>query len=67
MITLSPDANLANADWTKQTWDLPYTSEEELKTALGPRYESFKKLPVYRSRPWALHKRVNDARVKLYG
>lgn len=64
MITINVDADLNNADWTKRTWDLPYKSEEELKEALGDRYEDFKHLPVYKSRPWA-QKGAKDAAAEL--
>ena len=48
--TLSPDAMTENADWTKQTWDLPVHSVEELRAYLEARditVEHFKTLPVY--------------------
>lgn len=44
------DANLFNADWTKQTWDLPpYKSEEFMAylQATGSTLERFRQLPVY--------------------
>ena len=60
VIAINIDADLENADWTKRTWDLPYNNEEELKEGLGKeRYEQFKKLPAYRSRPWASEEDVN--------
>ena len=61
---INVDADLTNADWVKKTWDLPYKSEEELKEALGDRYEEFKHLPVYAARPWA-KKSVKDAAAEL--
>ena len=63
---LHPDSTVENADWTKGTWDLPYTSEEELKKALGDGYEHFKSLPAYRSRPWATNNKLAalDKRLK---
>ena len=46
MITLNIDDDLRNADWTKQTWDLPpYKSEAFNK--LFPDLAHFKTLPVY--------------------
>ena len=60
VIAINIDADLENADWTKRTWDLPYNNEEELKEGLGKeRYEQFKKLHAYRSRPWASEEDVN--------
>jgi len=45
------DADLDNADWTKQGWDLPpYKSKafmEQLKF-MGMALADFKKLPVYK-------------------
>ena len=49
------DADQRNADWAKSCWDLQYKNEEELKKALGSKYEHFKTLPVYQARPWAIH------------
>jgi hypothetical protein len=44
--TVSIDADLASADWTKQSWDLPpYKSPEFM--ALFPDLASFRKSPVY--------------------
>lgn len=44
---VSPDADLINADWTKQSWDLPpYGSPEFLE--LVPDLEAFKKTPTYK-------------------
>lgn len=46
MEVVAPDADLANADWTKTTWDLPpYRSKEFMEQV--PDLEAFKKLPVY--------------------
>jgi len=50
---LNIDANLENADWTKQTWDLPAIDSQEFKDLLkswGITMEDFKKLPVYKAR-----------------
>jgi hypothetical protein len=47
---ISVDENAANADWTKQTWDLPAHSVEELRAYLRARkidVAHFKTLPVY--------------------
>lgn len=47
---LFPDRDLTNADWTKQTWDLPATSLPALRAYLkgiGVSVQTFKKLPVY--------------------
>lgn len=44
------DADSMNADWTKQTWDLPATSRAELLEMLEKQNTSvqeFKKLPVF--------------------
>ena len=43
------DADLANSDWTKQSWDLPPYGTAEFYEAIGgvDQLESFKKLPVY--------------------
>lgn len=50
------DADLRNADWTKQTWDLiDVTTEEELVRYLrgkGMSLEAFKRLPAYKAAPW---------------
>jgi hypothetical protein len=50
MAKMNLDADLSNADWTKQSWDLPrYGSkkfEEYLKQS-GMTLEEFQKLPVY--------------------
>ncbi len=46
--TLRPDADLHNADWTKQTWDLPpYKSKAFLSYLQGRTLEDFRALPVY--------------------
>lgn len=47
--TVSIDADLINADWPKQAWDLPpYGSADFLSAIGGPgQLEAFKKLPVY--------------------
>jgi hypothetical protein len=43
------DADLLNADWTKQTWDLPpYKSPEFMRLVPPSELEAFKKLPVYK-------------------
>jgi uncharacterized coiled-coil DUF342 family protein len=45
------DKELHNADWTKQSWDLPpYKSEEfmEYLKSTGKKLSDFKKLPVYK-------------------
>lgn len=50
-MTIHLDEFLHNADWTKNTWDLPpYKSEEfmELLASTGSSLASFKKLPVYK-------------------
>ena len=60
MITLSPDDDLQNADWTKQSWDLHnVTNLKQLKAFLrtqGMTPEHFKTLPVYKNNvgklPW---------------
>ncbi len=44
--TVSIDADLANSDWTKQSWDLPpYKSPEFM--ALFHDLDAFRKSPVY--------------------
>jgi hypothetical protein len=48
---LNLDADSMNADWTKQTWDLPATNAKELRAYLkasGQTVEHFKQLPVYK-------------------
>jgi len=48
---LNIDAILENADWTKQSWDLPEYKSKEFMDWLkfsGMTLESFKKLPVYK-------------------
>lgn len=43
---ISIDADIANADWTKQSWDLPpYKSPEFM--ALVPDLDQFRKTPAY--------------------
>ena len=47
---LNIDAQLHNADWTKQSWDLPpYKSEEFMEKLdnMDMSLEHFKTLPVY--------------------
>ena len=47
MRTVNLDSDPANADWTKQTWDLPpYMSREFL--ALVPDVEAFKESETYK-------------------
>jgi hypothetical protein len=41
------DADLENADWTKQTWDLPPYKSPQFN-ALGFNLKNFRKLPVYK-------------------
>ena len=45
----SPDADLNDADWCKQAWDLPpYKSTDFFDAIGGPdQLPSFRKLPVY--------------------
>lgn len=48
---LFPDRDLMNADWTKQTWDLPVDNVEDLRRYLraqGTSVKHFKTLPVYK-------------------
>ena len=48
---LNIDADLSNADWTKQSWDLPEYKSKEFMDWLkfsGMTLEQFKKLPVYK-------------------
>lgn len=48
---LNIDAILENADWTKQTWDLPPIDSQEFKDLLkswGITMDEFKKLPAYK-------------------
>ena len=42
------DADLENADWTKQSWDLPPYKSAEFN-ALGFDLVAFRKLPVYKN------------------
>jgi hypothetical protein len=37
-----------NADWTKQTWDLPAQTWEEVRQVTGMSKTAFKKTPAYR-------------------
>ena len=51
MLTLYPDADLSNADWTKQSWDLGIDNVEDLRAWLkrqGMTVAAFKALPVYK-------------------
>lgn len=46
------DAKLENADWTKQTWDLPDYGSEEFKRGLessGMTDAEFRKLPAFQA------------------
>ena len=46
----SPDATLHNADWTRQTWDLPVHNVEDLRKYLLQNkidVSLFKQTPVY--------------------
>jgi len=48
---LNIDANIENADWTKQTWDLPKYKSKEFMDWLkssGMTLTQFRKLPVYK-------------------
>lgn len=49
--TVSIDGDLGDADWTKQTWDLPpYKSPEFMAQIGGPsQLDAFRKLPVYQA------------------
>ncbi len=60
--TLRVDESIDNADWTKQSWDLPYDNVEDLHAYLdaqGITVEHFKTRPVYRfnlkTQPWLLN------------
>lgn len=44
---ISIDAIPENADWTKQSWDLPPYKSDEFN-ALVPDLDEFRKLPVYK-------------------
>jgi len=53
------DADLRNADWSKRSWDLPYTDVASLRVYLrgvGVSVERFKLLPAYTlalpANPW---------------
>ena len=46
---LNIDAVVENADWTKQTWDLPQENSDEFKALLkasGMTLAQFRKLPA---------------------
>ena len=48
---LNIDENIEDADWIKQTWDLPEYGSKEFQKYLkfsGKTLEQFKKLPVYK-------------------
>ena len=45
---VSPDADLENADWTKQSWDLPPYGSREFYEVV-PDVEAFKQTPVYKA------------------
>lgn len=46
LITISPDEDLNDSDWTKTTWDLPpYMSPEFLQTVHD--LDAFKRSPTY--------------------
>lgn len=48
MITVSPDAELESADWTKTTWDLPpYKSAGFFQVVEPEDLDAFRALPVY--------------------
>jgi len=51
MKAINLDAQLSNADWCKQTWDIPdITTEEQLKAYLKRKHITwghFKVLPAY--------------------
>ena len=49
-MTVYPDADLRNSDWTKRSWDLPYRDADSLRAYLkekGDTIEHFRTLPVY--------------------
>ena len=51
MPVVNIDANLENADWTKQSWDIPAHSVKDLRAwqkRQGMTIAHFKRLPVYR-------------------
>ena len=55
-IRICPDADVQNADWTKQTWDLPPYGSAAFELHLfttGMTLEHFQTLPVYQ---WAVRK-----------
>jgi len=49
--TIYPDADLDNADWAKQSWDLPFEPDSPEQAAWcaahGFTETDFRKLPVY--------------------
>jgi hypothetical protein len=54
-VSLNVDAELRNADWTKQSWDLPFDTEAELEQylkAVGMSRAHWNKLPVAAAAPW---------------
>lgn len=47
--TISLDADLHNADWTRQRWDLPPYKSPEFFAQIPPdQLDAFRKLPVYK-------------------
>jgi uncharacterized protein YaeQ len=51
MLRINLDADLTNADWTKQSWDLPAHNVQDLRAWLkdqGTSVAAFKRLPVYK-------------------
>lgn len=50
MLEISIDANLENADWTKQSWDLPEYKSPAFMQIIGGEegLEKFRNLPIYR-------------------
>ena len=47
--TISLDADLHNADWTRQRWDLPpYKSPEFFSMVDAADLDAFRELPVYK-------------------
>lgn len=58
------DADLGNADWTKQTWDLPCETPEELADYLemaGIDPALFAELPVAQAAPWLTDNELDDS------
>lgn len=49
--TIEIDADPANADWTKTTWDLPPYDSKEFFEVMGSDFdpEAFKQTPVYQA------------------